>query len=124
MLASRIRHLPIRSEVTCEMTGQVASWHSPAVRPAAVLVVCSAARCISLACARAPQHEHRHRARRADGHVLLDGLMGWCVMATRRLPRAGCGARGVAAQVGSELPMPLAVRLSAVVRQCRASYKQ
>ena len=54
--------IPTSSLVGCEKVGRGASCRSPAVQPAAMLVVCSAARCISPACARAPQHERRPRA--------------------------------------------------------------
>ena len=43
--------------VMCEVIRRVASCCLPAVRPAATPVICSAARCILLACGRASQHE-------------------------------------------------------------------
>ena len=50
-----------------EVIRRGASCHSPAVRPSATPVVCGAARCLSLAKARSPQHERRQGATRQMG---------------------------------------------------------
>ena len=60
------RACPPGSGLEREMNGRDASCRSPAARPAAMLVVCSAARCISPAKARAPQLEWRPRAMPTD----------------------------------------------------------
>ena len=91
--------------VKCKVTRRDARCRSSAMRPAAVCVICSAARCVSPACARAAQHEQRPTA-------TLQTDMSSCTMCgvtrrtTRRLSWAGCGARGGAHRMRHDTRYP------------------